>query len=443
MPSPSSSSKSKLTSNDSKPVKSVLRISNELQKFYAEHNVDLSSLISGKADPFPYRYVRLNPRYNRTETLKMLKEELGWSEDPLPVTWIDTSWGFYALPSSFSLATSRCFKSGRIYGMDVSSGAGPAVLLSNNYDMNKPKKDDLDEDSSSEVRVLDLCCCPGLKLCALADFLRERNATIIGVDVSESRMALCKKIISKYHVDSETSGAMQPPGGMKVQLYCQDGTSFGVKSDSNNLVFDSRSTFEEAVIRGKRRRMNKSARARERKRLKMLQSADWAPAGESQDNHQDKTPSIKLFDYVLVDAECSTDGSMKHMKERLKDIGSQREETNAMLMDKSQLADLVDLQKRLIESGYRLLKPGGTLVYSTCSLSHDQNENVVKWLLDKMPDAVTVPVHFPGASSKLVVEGSLQGTIRFYPNLGQESLALFGDGFFLAKLAKQNISSST
>jgi 16S rRNA C967 or C1407 C5-methylase (RsmB/RsmF family) len=150
---------------------------------------------------------------------------------------------------------------------------------------------------------------------------------------------------------------------------------------------------------------------------------------------------MKLFDYVLVDAECSTDGSLKHMNKRLKEEGRPKEETNLMLTDQAQLADLVDLQKRLIASGFRLLKPGGSLVYSTCSLSQDQNERVVQWLLQGHTDAFLVPVHFPTAkSSQLVMAGTLEGTVRFTPNLGQESESvdmLFGDGFFLAKIGKK------
>jgi 16S rRNA C967 or C1407 C5-methylase (RsmB/RsmF family) len=153
------------------------------------------------------------------------------------------------------------------------------------------------------------------------------------------------------------------------------------------------------------------------------------------EDSQDETPIIKLFDYVLVDAECSTDGSLKHVKERIKE-SSTKKETNWMFTDQAQLADLVALQKRLIASGFRLLKPGGTMVYSTCSLSQDQNENLVQWLLDNTHDAVLIPVHFPLAKSKLVVEGSLHGTVRFYPNLGQASSDYFGDGFFLAKIGR-------
>eukprot|EP00980_Cylindrotheca_fusiformis_P007538 scaffold1561_cov129-Cylindrotheca_fusiformis.AAC.30 len=440
MMSTSSAPKSNLKDEQHELDKPSNRISQELQNFYSDHGVNVESLLlAQKTDPMPHRFVRLNPRYSQSETLTMLKEELSDQKDLLPVAWIGSKWGFHALPASFALATSKCFKTGRIYGMDVSSGAGPAVLLSTIHDKVESVHDEpIGDNSSDEIRVLDLCCCPGLKLCALADFLQEKHATIVGVDVSESRMALCKKIVTKYHVDAETSGTVKPADGekMRIQLYCQDGTTFGMsQSDRNTLVFDSRSALEEISARGKRKRMNKSARARERKRLRLLGSADWKPViGE------DNLPSIKPFDFVLVDAECSTDSSIKHLKERLKDTGSQREEENTMLTNQAQLTDLVDLQKRLIESGYRLLKPGGVLVYSTCSLSHDQNENVVDWLLKKEPGAVLIPVHFPEArSSKLVAEGQLEGTVRFYPNLGQESIGLYGDGFFLAKIGKKSI----
>jgi 16S rRNA C967 or C1407 C5-methylase (RsmB/RsmF family) len=213
------------------------------------------------------------------------------------------------------------------------------------------------------------------------------------------------------------------------------------EDNNNNLVFDSRAALEDMASRGgKRKRMNKSARGRERKRLRQLASEeDWLVMSKETTTSDDPigTPKIKPFDHVLVDAECSTDGSLKHMKERIKE-GS-KEETNLMLTDQKQLSDLVDLQKRLIASGFRLLKQGGTMVYSTCSLSQDQNENVVQWLLNEnKDDAYLIPVHFPlaNSSTKLVAEGSLEGTVRFYPNVGQQSADFFGDGLFLAKIGK-------
>eukprot|EP00536_Pseudo-nitzschia_multiseries_P003065 jgi/Psemu1/301749/fgenesh1_kg.43_\ len=200
--------------------------------------------------------------------------------------------------------------------------------------------------------------------------------------------------------------------------------------------------------------MNKSARAREKKRLRQIASLECGSSTKQENdasnkldndevsNSMDAPNGIEPFDYVLVDAECSTDGSFKHIKERIKESpGGHHREENTMLTDPSKLAELVDLQRNLIASGFRLLKDGGTLVYSTCSLSEDQNENVVLWLLETHADAFLIPVHFPSIQqTKFVTDGTLTGTVRFYPNLlhdADSSTALWGDGFFVAKVGKR------
>jgi 16S rRNA C967 or C1407 C5-methylase (RsmB/RsmF family) len=80
------------------------------------------------------------------------------------------------------------------------------------------------------------------------------------------------------------------------------------------------------------------------------------------------------------------------------------------------------------------------MVYSTCSLSVDQNENVVQWLLGRYPTASLIPVDFPSVQDgRNVAEGSLKGTVRFYPSCGQSPSSpqpLLGEGFFVAKLRK-------
>jgi 16S rRNA C967 or C1407 C5-methylase (RsmB/RsmF family) len=81
------------------------------------------------------------------------------------------------------------------------------------------------------------------------------------------------------------------------------------------------------------------------------------------------------------------------------------------------------------------------MVYSTCSLSVDQNEKVVQYLLDTSHDSFIIPVEFTKAKSTLVLEGSIPGTIRFLPNVGgveqDDDSSLLGGGFFLAKLGKR------
>lgn len=459
----------------------------ELKEFYDTYNIELSGLLNAvasssattqgiKRSSFSYRFVRLNPRYNADETLQLLRDELknNGQEPPIRVPWLPDD-EFYALPDDFALSSSTCFQSGRIYGMDVSSGAAVSALLSSQHDKDYPHRDGDDKESSAilpatkstavepPLRVLDLCCCPGLKLCAIADRV-PHGSTVIGVDVSEPRMALCSKIVQKYHIESSTSGrqltsqSSSSSSVVKIQLYCQDGTTFGNLGLQHNLVFDSRVALEDNETRGTRKRRNKSARAREQKRLKQIVTEELSlgllnesPSAISQEADQSGVPQgtkdhaspIAPFDLVLVDAECSTDGSLKHLRERLKEAtSSSHQESNEMLTDKDKLADLLDLQRRLIATGYRLLKPGGKLVYSTCSLSQDQNEKIVQWLLDENKCATLIPVEFSKTrGNKLVREGTLKGTIRFYPNLGQDPDALFGDGFFVAKIEKRAASS--
>lgn len=76
-------------------------------------------------------------------------------------------------------------------------------------------------------------------------------------------------------------------------------------------------------------------------------------------------PFRRRFDRVLIDAPCSGTGTLAR---------------NPEIKWRLQPADLADLHTRqvaLLEQGRRALAPGGLLVYSTCSLEHEENEDVV------------------------------------------------------------------
>jgi NOL1/NOP2/sun family putative RNA methylase len=77
------------------------------------------------------------------------------------------------------------------------------------------------------------------------------------------------------------------------------------------------------------------------------------------------------FDRVLVDAPCSSEGTMRENPHLIK-------EWNLYTIKK-----LSNLQKRLIEAGFMRLKEGGVLVYSTCTLAPEENEKVIDYLVRK------------------------------------------------------------
>ena len=167
---------------------------------------------------------------------------------------------------------------------------------------------------------------------------------------------------------------------------------------------------------------NKSLRGRLKKlREKMRSRLSSTPAMNN------TSPRI-LYDRVLVDAECSHDGSIRHI-EKFQDWGWST--FSEKVMNPERLKSLPALQRGLLENGFRLLKVGGTLVYSTCSLTRSQNEDVVSWFLEKYSPSkvklVPVPVLESSAPCR---SGSIKHTYRFSAMTSRTS------GLFVATFVK-------
>jgi len=105
-----------------------------------------------------------------------------------------------------------------------------------------------------------------------------------------------------------------------------------------------------------------------------------------------------IADRVLLDAPCTSDGTI-----------AKNPELRWRLREKN-IPKVVALQKELIESAWRLLKPGGRLLYSTCSMLPEENEEVVRWFLSRHDDAKLIPLNGP------YDEGFLPGTMRAWPH---------------------------
>ena len=132
----------------------------------------------------------------------------------------------------------------------------------------------------------------------------------------------------------------------------------------------------------------------------------------------------KNFDRVLLDTPCSGEGRF------IAEIaGTYRN------WSMKTVKELSKLQRKLIKSGYNALKPSGIMVYSTCTLNLEENENILKWALEnlslKMMDIdLNIKSAIPG--DKLGTNLGLEKAIKILHNKETE-------GFFIAKLKKLSL----
>lgn len=131
------------------------------------------------------------------------------------------------------------------------------------------------------------------------------------------------------------------------------------------------------------------------------------------------------FDGVLLDAPCSSTGTIR----RHPDV--------AWLKQDSDIAMLTALQRRLLAKAVTLLKPGGTLVYCTCSLEPDEGEHAIADLLSRDDSVKRMPVS-AGEVSGLAEIVTPDGDLRTLPcHLPHADPRLGGlDGFYAARLVK-------
>ncbi len=119
------------------------------------------------------------------------------------------------------------------------------------------------------------------------------------------------------------------------------------------------------------------------------------------------------FDYALVDAPCTSLGTLHKNPEVVRWWSP----TEVKVMAKTQL--------NLLLAAYEMLKDGGTLVYSTCTLTYEENEEVVDRFLS-MSGAKVEEIRLNIGE----VGGGIKGTVRLYPHKTQT------EGFFMAKFRK-------
>ena len=127
--------------------------------------------------------------------------------------------------------------------------------------------------------------------------------------------------------------------------------------------------------------------------------------------------SVGTADIVLADVPCSGLGV----------IGKKTDVKYRSDLDKIQ--ELAVLQKRILHNAASYVKSGGVLIYSTCTITREENIDNVNWFVENYP--FELESIDPYLCEELHSETTQQGYIQLLPGVHQT------DGFFMARLRKQ------
>lgn len=135
------------------------------------------------------------------------------------------------------------------------------------------------------------------------------------------------------------------------------------------------------------------------------------------------------FDKILLDAPCSGLGNRPLLRTK---------------MNQRVLASFPKLQRKLLDVALQLLKIGGVLVYSTCSVFESENELNIVYLLAKYGDQIkletAVPLYgMPGLSNVGLTDAQRNMMQRFGPNFEEiedQKSIVESTGFFICKIRK-------
>lgn len=141
----------------------------------------------------------------------------------------------------------------------------------------------------------------------------------------------------------------------------------------------------------------------------------------------------EYFDKILIDAPCSGEGMI-----------NLENEDSLKYWSKKKIKRLSKLQKRIIKEAYELLKPGGILIYSTCTLAPEENEEIIEYALQTYSD---LELEQPFETNVLNKINMRNGTNSWQNKTYANDLSKckrvvpnkYMEAFFIAKLKKRQV----
>lgn len=426
-----------------------------IEEFFCEFTSFRNFLTRNKIDPNTYissltNYCLNGKRYIRTSlSTQITKSDIvfGFVEtDPLsqsdPLTLIDLTQlpgpylnDLYSQPISTKINTISLYKKGHILGIDFSSALVVKAL-----------------DPKPNETIQDMCCCPGAKQVYIADIVKSKigendTSRIFGNDINAERLKVCKALVTKSgHQDV-------------VFLTNQDAAIYQPapnSTDGQDLLFDKILVDVECTHDGSFKHMTKFLGLNNHtKKIKKPESKDLNPKKPALEkiSNKEKKRRQKQKAEQLKQKELTN----KYFSSYTKKNNWSKEDFEERVQDEKKQTLLEKLQEDILWRGWQLLKPGGTLVYSTCSLSETQNENIISKLIAKVnlqdlssgeisDQQFVINIEVPFVDGMMdffdeefkseygMREGSIKNTIRFDPTSQSTS------GMFLAKISKKKLS---
>nr|XP_045599918.1 tRNA (cytosine(72)-C(5))-methyltransferase NSUN6-like [Procambarus clarkii]XP_045599920.1 tRNA (cytosine(72)-C(5))-methyltransferase NSUN6-like [Procambarus clarkii] len=251
------------------------------------------------------------------------------------------------------------------------------------------------------AQVLDMCAAPGGKSTHIAT-LMYNTGQVIAIDRSQNK------------IDQIRSNA-QKLGLTNVKVY---------KYDSTNLISTVDLTGE--TSREEKKEISLTYKSSELDTCKIL-----SELSNKDQEYVSCSPPYKpsSFRWILLDAPCSALGQRPQIQTK----------TNI-----KELESFPVIQRKLLQNAVKLLKPGGKLVYSTCTIVLEENEKMVKWLLDKYTNIelidTTPKLGKPGLLHSGLNKEECDKVQRFGPfpstNVGLLNIDDDTIGFFVAAFRK-------